>query len=112
MAMIGPSNSRAAWIAALSGVSPSCTWRSMFSIMTMASSTTSPTESTMASSVSRLIVNPAVCMMNTAPMSEIGIATTGMMSPRTEPRNRKITRTTMSSVSVSVFKTSLMESSM
>ena len=41
-----------------SDVLPMCRWRSMFSTMTMASSTTSPTDSTMASSVSRLIVKP------------------------------------------------------
>jgi len=106
MAMIGPRSSRAAWIAAWIGGSPECTWRSTFSTMTMASSTTRPTESTIASSVSRLIVNPAAFMRKTAPMSEIGIAITGMMRPRIEPRNRKITSTTMSSVSVSVFSTS------
>ena len=39
-------------------------------------------------------------------MSEIGIATTGMITARTEPRNRKITTTTISSVSLSVFSTS------
>ena len=33
-------------------------------------------------------------------MSEIGIATTGMITPRTEPRKRKMTRMTMISVSV------------
>ncbi len=76
--------------------------------MTIASSTTSPTESTIASSVSRLIVNPATSIRNTAPISEIGIATMGMITARTEPRNRKITQITMSSVSASVFKTSWM----
>ena len=110
MAMIGPSSSRAALIAAWSGFSPSCTWRSMFSTMTIASSTTSPTDRTIASSVSRLIVKPATFMRNTAPISEIGIATTGMMSPRTDPMNRKITTTTISSVSVSVLSTSLIAS--
>jgi len=77
--------------------------------MTMASSTTRPTESTMASSVSRLMVKPATFARNTAPISETGIATTGMMSPRIEPRNRKITSTTMRSVSVSVLSTSWMD---
>ena len=54
----------------------------------------------MASSVSRLIVKPKASMRNTAPMSEIGIATTGMMTARSEPRKRKMTTTTMSSVSI------------
>ena len=39
-------------------------------------------------------------------MSETGIATTGMITPRTEPRKRKMTRMTMSSVSVRVLSTS------
>ena len=58
------------------------------------------------------MVNPAASMRKTAPTSEIGIATTGMSTARNEPRNRKITRTTMNSVSVSVRSTSLIESSM
>ncbi len=41
-------------------------------------------------------------------MSEMGMATTGMITPRTEPRKRKMTRTTMRSVSVSVLSTSSM----
>jgi len=78
----------------------------MFSTMTMASSTTSPTESTMASKVSKLMVNPAICMRNTAPTSEIGIATTGMIKARHEPRNKKMIATTINRVSVRVFSTS------
>ncbi len=112
MAMIGPINSRAASSAAWSGLAPFLRCRSMFSTITMASSTTSPTESTIASSVSRLIVNPAICMMKTAPIREIGIATMGMTTARNEPRKRKITSTTISSVSVSVFSTSWMALSM
>ncbi len=60
----------------------------------------------MASSVSRLIVKPAASIRNTAPTSEIGIATTGISTARNDPRNRKITTTTISSVSLSVFSTS------
>lgn len=74
--------------------------------MTIASSTTRPTDNTTASSVRRLIVNPNAAMSATAPISEIGIATTGMIRPRTDPRKRKITRMTISSVSVSVLRTS------
>ena len=43
-------------------------------------------------------------------MSEIGMATTGMITPRTDPRNRKMTKMTISSVSPSVFRTSLIAS--
>ena len=106
MAMIGVTSSRAASSAAWNGVFPMCRCRSTFSTMTMASSTTSPTDSTIASSVRRLIVKPNVSISSTAPMSEIGMATTGMITPRAEPRKRKITKMTMSSVSASVFSTS------
>ena len=112
MAMIGPTSSRAAWIAASNGGLPRWRWRSTFSTMTIASSTTSPTDSTMASRVSRLIVKPPAIMMNTAPTSEIGIATTGMITARTDPRNRKMTMITMSSVSLSVLSTSWIASRM
>ncbi len=47
-------------------------------------------------------MNPAACMMNTAPISESGIATTGMMTERNDPRNKKMTTTTMINVSISV----------
>ena len=36
-------------------------------------------------------MNPKTCIRKTAPMSEIGIATTGTMTERNEPRKRKIT---------------------
>ena len=64
----------------------------------------------MASRVRRLIVKPNDSISITAPIREIGMATTGMMTPRTEPRKRKITRMTMNNVSPRVFKTSLMAS--
>ena len=84
--------------------------RSTFSTMTIASSTTRPTESTMASRVNRLMVKPNTSIKKTAPISEIGMATTGMSTERIEPRNRKMTTTTISRVSVSVLSTSLMAS--
>ena len=108
MAMIGVTSSRAASIADWNGVLPMCKCRSMFSTMTMASSTTRPTDKTMARSVSRLMVKPKMPISSTAPMSEIGMAMTGMITPRNDPRNRKMTMMTMISVSLSVFSTSLM----
>ena len=45
----------------------------------------------MASSVSRFSVKPKTCIRKTAPMSESGIATSGISTERNEPRNRKIT---------------------
>ena len=58
------------------GVLPSRMWRSTFSTTTMASSTTRPTESTIASSVSRFSVKPNTCIRKTAPISDTGMATT------------------------------------
>ena len=112
IAMIGPTSSRAASIAARNGRLPAWMCRSTFSTITIASSTTRPTESTMASSVSRLMVKPAASIRKTAPTSEIGIATTGISTERSDPRKRKITTMTMSSVSVSVVSTSSIASSM
>ena len=57
-------------------------------------------------------MNPKTCIRKTAPISEIGMATSGTSTERSEPRNRKMTIATMSSVSVSVFSTSWMASSM
>jgi hypothetical protein len=51
-------------------------------------------------------------MRNSAPISEIGIATTGTITERIEPRNKKITTITMSNVSINVFTTSWMASLM
>ncbi len=50
----------------------------------------------------------AAIMMKTAPISEIGIATTGMITERTEPGRGRSPAMTMSSVSLSVFSTSSM----
>ncbi len=54
------------------------------------------------------MVKPASIIRNTAPTSEIGMATTGMMTVRKDPMNRKITTTTIRSVSDSVLSTSRM----
>ena len=58
------------------------------------------------------MVNPAICMRKNAPMIESGMAATGMSTARSDPRKRKMTTTTMSSVSASVLTTSLMASLM
>ena len=110
MAMMGPTSSRAAAIAAGNGGCPSWRCLSTFSTMMMASSTTRPTESTIASRVSRLMVNPAIIMRKTAPTNETGIAMIGMSTERKEPRKRKMTTMTIRSVTVRVFKTSLIAS--
>ncbi len=95
--------SRAPLSAASNGRIPPSTWRTMFSSMTMASSTTKPTESVSASSVMLLIENPNTYIAAQVPISDTGTASAGMRVAETERRNRKITRTTrqiaMSSVS-------------
>jgi len=108
IAITGPISSRAPSSAACILDMPLRRWRSTFSTTTMASSTTRPTESTMASSVSRLRLKPKSCIRNTPPMSATGITVTGTSTERAEPRNRKITATTISSVSTSVMVTSRM----
>ena len=74
--------SRAPTIAACLRGRPSSTWRWMFSSMTMASSTTRPIASTIASSVSVLIVKPNRYISPNAPTSETGIVTSGMSVAR------------------------------
>ncbi len=54
------------------------------------------------------MVKPDASMRKTAPTSEIGIATTGTSTERSEPRKRKMTRMTISRVSARVFRTSSM----
>ena len=44
-------------------------------------------------------MKPKTCIRNTAPMSDTGMATTGTSTERSEPRKRKMTMMTMSSVS-------------
>ena len=106
IAMIGPTSSLAASIAARIGRFPSWRCRSMFSTITIASSTTRPTDSTIASSVNRFTVKPAASIRKTAPTSEIGIATIGISTDRNEPRNRKMTTMTISAASTMVVITS------
>ena len=67
-----------------------------------------PTDNTMASKVSRFTVKPKICIRKTAPISDTGIATSGTNTERSDPRNRKITITTISKVSASVCVTSSM----
>ena len=78
----------------------------MFSTTTMASSTTRPIASTIASSVSRLKLKPAAIISAQTPISDSGIVTTGMMTERSDARNRKITTMTMATASTSVLRTS------
>ena len=97
--------SRAPLIAAANGAMPASTCRLMFSSMTMASSTTSPTASTMASSVSVLTEKPNAHMKTNAPTSETGMVTIGTRVARKLRRKTKITSTTRTIASTIVSKT-------
>jgi hypothetical protein len=68
--------------------------------------------STMASSDSVLMLNPAAYISVKTPMSEIGIVTMGMIEARNERRKKKITSTTRTIASRMVMKTALIERSM
>ena len=61
----------------------------MFSSTTIASSQTRPIDSTMATSVSTLIVKPARYMTKKPEMMLTGIAITGMMVERQSRRNEE-----------------------
>ena len=106
METTGPTISRAPFSDACTGGRPSSRCRWMFSTTTMASSTTRPIASTIASSVSRLKLKPAASIRMQTPISDSGMVTTGMITDRSEARNRKITTTTIRTASVSVFSTS------
>ena len=62
----------------------------MFSVITIASSTTRPTESTTASIERTLIEKPATYMMKNVPISETGITMQGMSVTRQFRRKRKM----------------------
>ncbi|MCY1512518.1 hypothetical protein D9M68_469800 [compost metagenome] len=112
IAITGPATSRAPINAACTRDLPSSMWRCTFSTTTMASSTTRPMASTIASSVSRLMLKPNSSISAAAPSIDSGMVTTGMSTARSEPRHRKITSTTMAMASSNVFCTSSIEASM
>src|SRR5437660_2271859 len=86
--------SRAPLSAASKGRIPPSTWRTMFSSMTMASSTTKPTYNVNANSVMLLIETPNTYIAAQVPISDTGTASAGMTVAEMERRNRKITRMT------------------
>ena len=67
---------------------PKARWREIFSMTTMASSTTRPVASTRASSVMMLIEKPTSHMAASVPISAIGTVMAGMKVTRAERRNR------------------------
>ncbi len=65
--------------------------------------------STNANSVNRLIEYPNTSITKKVPISDSGMAITGMMTARRLPRKRKMTTVTMTSDSTNVFTTSVMD---
>src|SRR5262249_1336227 len=111
VAMTAPATSCIASEEALCGsCSPSWMCRSMFSMTTMASSTTSPVASVIPNSVNVLIENPSSFTNANVPISETGIVTEGMIVLRQSSRKTKITSTTRMIASTSVLKTSRIDS--
>ena len=102
--------SREPFSAASNGAMPPSIWRMMFSSITMASSTTNPTDSVSASSVMLLIEKPNPYIAAQVAISEIGTASAGMTVAAAERRNRKITSTTSPMAIASVTFTSSTES--
>ena len=111
VAMTAPSTSPIASDAASSGVRLySWMWRWMFSMTTIASSTTMPVASVMPKSVSVLIEKPSSLTNAKVPTSETGIVMVGMIVLRQSCRNRNMTSTTSAIASSSVLSTSRIES--
>ena len=82
----------------------------MFSITTIASSTTMPVASTMPKSVSTLIEKSNSLMNANVPISDTGMVIAGMIVLRQFCRNRNITRMTRPIASSSVHSTSMIDS--
>ena len=73
---------------------PSSMCRKIFSSTTIASSTTRPMASTIASKVSVLMENPNKYSKEQAPIKDTGIVTMGIKLARTLRKKKKITSTT------------------
>ncbi len=93
--------SSAASIAAWYGVLPMRRWRMMFSISTIASSTSTPTTSDSDSSVTTLIVKPIQCITANAGITDSGNAVAETMVARQSRRNRNTTSTASAAPSYS-----------
>src|SRR4051794_4898374 len=81
----------------------------MFSIMTIASSTTNPVAIVIAINERLLRLNPARYMTANVPTSESGTERLGMTVAETLRKKRKITRTTSTTASASSNSTSATE---
>jgi hypothetical protein len=112
MATIAKAISREPFSAASRGFIPASTCRLMFSSITIASSTTSPTASTIASRVSVLIEKPNAHISVKAPTSETGMVTSGTRVALKLRRKKKITRTTRPTASATAWNTLSIEAAM
>ena len=112
MEITGIAISRVPIMAARNGLSPFLICRSTFSTTTMASSTTRPMASTMASRVMRLMEKPQTLISMITPIMESGMVIIGITTARKEPINRVITTSTIIAASTMVWITSCIDSSM
>ncbi len=88
----------------------SLTKRAMFSMTTIASSTTSPVASVSPNSVSVLIEKPSAFMSANVPISETGIVMAGISVVRHDCRNKNTTAMTSTIEIASVLSTSRIDS--
>ncbi len=109
IAIIGASRRRDDRNAASRRVMPCLRLRATFSTTTIASSTTSPTDKTMASMVSKLSENPMSDMAAIAPSNEIGMVSSGTIAVRSDPMSATTTNPTRKIVSPRVMKISFNE---
>ncbi len=84
----------------------------IFSVITMASSTTSPMESTTASIVSTLMENPATYITKNAPIIDMGITTTGTSVTLQSRRKTNMMNTTSRKATKMVSCTSFIDARM
>ena len=112
MAMMGVSSRREEASAASFLDMPSRRFRATFSTTTMASSTTKPTDSTIARMVSKFMEKPISEIAAVAPRIEMGIVSSGTKALRAEPIRARTTKPTSRMVSPSVLKISATASRM
>ena len=99
-------------IAASSGESPCSMYLAIFSMTTMASSTTNPVEMVSAISVRLLMLKPARYITPKVPTRESGTAMLGITVAERLRRNRKITMTTSATAKINSNWTSFTEARM
>ena len=104
--------SRAPAIAACRRGMPASRWRMMFSITTMASSTTKPMAMTSASRVRLLRVKPSTIITTAAPASDSGTVTAAISVGASRRRNSAMVSTTIARLIIRVICTSASDARM